>query len=306
MPMNTSAPPSRASALLVGGTLAAAAGIALIGIGDPLSSYDGRTQAWLSDATVDAGKTYLAVRGLNAAVSVLKGSEFEVHPAGIGVSIAAGEVLDPLDDMTERLSDLLVLSTATVGVYRLLQPMVVVVSGFGVQLVLLALGAALLAQGARCARGHPPAGRLREVSRALALVGLMLLGLRIATPLAAGLGQVADARYLAPAEVEAIQTLRDGTPDVGRLTDPAPTVDEGWLSTMSRVGSRALDGAADVANAMKTLVANGESLIEALLTLFTLALTRLVLNAFILPLGCIWASWTLAKSLIRTSGEALR
>jgi hypothetical protein len=293
--------PAATRALGLAGCLLFATGAGSIGFGDPLVVSDAYAEAWLSDAALDSGKAYLAVRGLNAAVSVLKGSEFEVHPLGVGVSAAAGEVLDPLDDMTERLADLLVYSTATVGVYRLLQPMVVVVSGFGMQVMLLALGLGLVTASWRRSRRGAPEPRLDALNRALALVALVLLGLRVATPAAAGLGEIADARYLTPAEREAIEVLRAGTPDISRLTaPPAERPDSGWLSGIGEVGARAIDGASQMATALDTLIRNSDPLLGALLTLFTLALTRLVLNAFILPLGCVWATWMLARALVRS------
>ncbi|WP_457600202.1 hypothetical protein [Hydrogenivirga sp.] len=63
--------------------------------------------------------SYVLVRGINAGVSVVKESEVSLSPAGVGVSIALGEVLDPLDDITERVSSLMLLSFLSLGAQRL-------------------------------------------------------------------------------------------------------------------------------------------------------------------------------------------
>lgn len=64
--------------------------------------------------------TYIVIRGLNAGVSVIKESEFSLSPAGVGVSIAFGEILDPLDDATERVSSLILVSFISLGVQALM------------------------------------------------------------------------------------------------------------------------------------------------------------------------------------------
>ncbi|MBK3332814.1 hypothetical protein GWK41_07005 [Persephonella atlantica] len=64
--------------------------------------------------------TYTAVRGLNAGISVIKESEIDLSPGGVGATIAAGEVLDPLDDLVERFSSVLLFSIISIGVQKLL------------------------------------------------------------------------------------------------------------------------------------------------------------------------------------------
>jgi len=49
----------------------------------------------------------------------VKESSLELEPAGIGVSLAVGQVLDPIDDMTERLSDVIVTAITSLGVQKL-------------------------------------------------------------------------------------------------------------------------------------------------------------------------------------------
>ena len=51
--------------------------------------------------------SYAIIRGINAGVSIIKHSEISMEPGGMGVSVAVGEVLDPIDDLTERVSDFL-------------------------------------------------------------------------------------------------------------------------------------------------------------------------------------------------------
>ncbi|WP_457598849.1 hypothetical protein [Hydrogenimonas sp.] len=75
----------------------------------------GYTQKTLLKTTA----TYAVVRGVNALVSVFKESQINVEPAGIGMTLALGQVLDPLDDLTERISTLLVYSILALGLQEL-------------------------------------------------------------------------------------------------------------------------------------------------------------------------------------------
>jgi hypothetical protein len=62
---------------------------------------------YFRDAITKAGLTYATCRAVNASISIVKESSLQLEPAGVGVSLAVGQALDPIDDMTERLSDVL-------------------------------------------------------------------------------------------------------------------------------------------------------------------------------------------------------
>ncbi len=79
---------------------------------------DSATDKYFTTTLLKASGAYAIIRGLNATVSVLKESTFSLEPAGIGVSIAAGQVLDPINDMTERLSDVLVVAIVSLGMQK--------------------------------------------------------------------------------------------------------------------------------------------------------------------------------------------
>ncbi len=84
---------------------------------DPL---EGRAEAYLEKSIKTTLASYVIVRGINASVSIIKESELSLSPAGVGLSLALGEVLDPLDDMVERVSILLLLSFLSLGLQELL------------------------------------------------------------------------------------------------------------------------------------------------------------------------------------------
>ena len=48
--------------------------------------------------------TYAIARGLNGVISVAQGTEIAIQPVGVGLTISAGEILDPLNDLVEHFS----------------------------------------------------------------------------------------------------------------------------------------------------------------------------------------------------------
>ena len=130
---------------------------------------------------VDAGwkralATVAAARALNAVISVAQGTELAVQPAGVGLTLTPGQVLDPVNQLVEQFSTLMLMATAAFGAQRVL-----IGIGAGWPLSLL-ISAAVLAWAVLRWRGPgqenlPP----RWLGRALVL----LLLLRFTVPLVA-------------------------------------------------------------------------------------------------------------------------
>lgn len=85
--------------------------------------------------------TFAISKSLNAIISVAQGTEVAATPAGIGVNFAVGELLDPINDMVERFSWVMLLSTLSLGIQKIL---ITVVSTAFIQYLFLFLGLATL------------------------------------------------------------------------------------------------------------------------------------------------------------------
>ena len=82
------------------------AGAAVTGFADATSrDY---AQKSLSRALV----TYAAARTLNGVVSVAQGTEIALEPGGVGVVLTPGQVLDPINDLVERFSSVMLVAWA--------------------------------------------------------------------------------------------------------------------------------------------------------------------------------------------------
>ncbi len=78
-----------------------------------------RTHAALQRALV----TFALTRTLNGVISVAQGTELAFEPAGVGVVISAGEILDPLNDLVEQFSWLTLLAATSLGIQIMLGEM---------------------------------------------------------------------------------------------------------------------------------------------------------------------------------------
>lgn len=80
---------------------------------------DQAADTYFHEAISKGGVSYATCRIINASVSIIKESSLHLEPAGVGLSLAVGQALDPIDDMTERLSDVLVTAITSLGVQKL-------------------------------------------------------------------------------------------------------------------------------------------------------------------------------------------
>ncbi len=81
---------------------------------------DNYSENYTSESLKNTAITYGVARAMNATVSVIQGTEIAATPAGIGVTFSVGEVLDPINDLIERFSFIVMLSMASLALQKLL------------------------------------------------------------------------------------------------------------------------------------------------------------------------------------------
>ena len=64
--------------------------------------------------------TFAVAKGLNAVISLIQGTELNATPAGVGVTLTIGEILDPMNDLIERFSWVMLAASVSLGVQKLL------------------------------------------------------------------------------------------------------------------------------------------------------------------------------------------
>lgn len=63
---------------------------------------------------------FAIAKTLNGAISVVQGTEVAVEPAGIGLILTPGQILDPVNDLIERFSWVMLICTTSLGIQSVL------------------------------------------------------------------------------------------------------------------------------------------------------------------------------------------
>ncbi len=90
------------------------AGSAISGVADNVS------QTYAEQALKRALATFAAARALNGVISVAQGTEIALEPGGVGVMLTPGQVLDPVNDLVERFSSVMLVASSSLGIQLIL------------------------------------------------------------------------------------------------------------------------------------------------------------------------------------------
>lgn len=63
--------------------------------------------------------TFGIAKTLNGVISVAQGTEVAIQPAGIGLNLTPGQILDPVNDLVERFSWIMLASTTSLGIQKI-------------------------------------------------------------------------------------------------------------------------------------------------------------------------------------------
>jgi hypothetical protein len=260
---------------------------------------DAAAEAHIEAAMARATAAFLLARSLNAVVSVIQESRLQLNPAGVGVSVALGEALDPVNDLVERFSWVMLLSLTALGTQRVL---VEISPLLGLD-VLLAASMILLMAGIWLGRR----GRF-DLLRAGKVLLLAAVCVRFAVPVVVGLNhriyRLALAERhdrnvrLVAEEVERLRpAMEDGTaeppagePEGGR---PAP----GILGQARAALDRTVDAGReliDLKGKVGLVKAAAGDLVDRLVALIVV----FVLDTVVLPIGFLWALVALLRLVL--------
>jgi len=88
--------------------------IILLGLGYT-NTIDSIAEKKLEASFTNALTTFAVVRGINAVISVVQGTEVAIEPGGLGVILTPGEILDPANDLIERFSWVVLAASTSLG-----------------------------------------------------------------------------------------------------------------------------------------------------------------------------------------------
>lgn len=221
--------------------------------------------------------TFALARTLNGVISVVQGTELALAPAGVGVTLTPGEVLDPVNDLVERFSWIMLGATLSLGVQQVLLD---IGQWWGTRLAV-----AVLALGWLALRLWRGGGRALEQTVLRALI--IALFLRFAVPLALIANEAVYAQFLESRYVESTQVIESAGSEIEAVNEPvAELPEEGEGNVFDSLG-RAWGSTRESLNLKQRVAvikARATELIEHLIQLSVV----FILQTGILPLAFLW------------------
>lgn len=248
--------------------------------------------AWLgpleaaANRQIDAGLkralvSFAVARTLNAIISVAQGTEVSLQPLGVGVNLSIGQALDPVNDVIEQFSTLMLVASVAFGVQKVL---VGVGAHWMVSLLLtgVAAGWALLFL------------RRQRMPPLLAQVLVVLLMLRFALPLATIGSDMVFQQFLAGDYAASQQALDRTAVQVDKAspttaaTVEAPSLMErikGWAGAQGTAWKERFDS-------LKQAAEQATEHVIRLMVIF-------ILQTLVLPLAMLWGLFAVARAVLR-------
>lgn len=234
--------------------------------------------------------TYAVARGLNGLISVAQGTEVSVEPVGVGMTFTPGQILDPVNDLIEQFSWLVLASGVSLGIQRLL----IVMTGSMIFTVLVSV-MVITALAASWWYKIP-----ESVSRFLTRVALILLVLRLVIPVIALLNQAVYWYFLQP-QYESSQAMLEQSGFELSQQQPVNPVQavpesEAFLDKLKRAYHSASD-AVDINTRLDRMKQAASNMSERILDLMVVFLVQ----SLLFPLLFIWLAYRLMLQLLRLS-----
>ncbi|HGG60004.1 MAG TPA: hypothetical protein ENK26_08845 [Gammaproteobacteria bacterium] len=189
--------------------LLACAGLSLSG------ALDQRGEAYLQQGLKRALITFAVARGLNGVISVAQETEVSLEPGGVGVVLEPGQILDPVNDLIERFSWVMLASSTSLGLQKLMASIAawrifawaIALWTLGVIALIWWSGNALISQ--------------RWKQRLIRATAMFLL-LRFLAPMMAFSSEAVYGLFLQDRYEQSLQALQSAREAVGRAEENAP------------------------------------------------------------------------------------
>lgn len=246
--------------------------------GIQLPVLDSKADAYFDDAITKAGLSYATCRVINATVSIIKESHLQLEPAGVGLSLAVGQILDPINDMTERLSDVLVMAITSLGVQELTYEISLTLAPPIFAVFLLALSILLWFQNDRIIR-------LQKATMSI----LLIIGIaRFCLPLSSIANEFLQDNFFTDKISDANNELALGVADLDQLKDFSLPDYDGFMEAIENSASFLKQKSIHFKDAIAVTVSNRGNIIENLLKLTFLYVGVFFIQVIILPLLIFW------------------
>lgn len=237
--------------------------------------------------------TFALARTLNGVISAVQGTELALQPAGVGVTLTPGQILDPVNDLVERFSWIMLGATLSLGIQQVLLD---VGQWWVIKIVVAGLGVAWLwLRFRRSAEGQNRAG---QASRTILRVFVIVLFVRFAVPLTLIANEALYDVFLEPRYLESTEVIETAGAEIEEVS-ARPIVEEdeddvGLIETLERALMDTRDSL-DIRNRVDQIQKRAADLVEHLVQLCVV----FILQTGILPIAFLWTFLQLFKRLFR-------
>ena len=234
--------------------------------------------------------TFALARTINGVISVVQGTEIALQPAGVGVTLTPGEILDPVNDLVERFSWVMMGATISLGVQNVLLD---ISAWWVIQALVTLLAAWLLIR-----LWYP--GQESEVTRALLKrVFLLVLFVRFAVPVMLIANDLLYQQFLEERYQQSTEIITEAGKELEQLSEDANAENEGddeagMLNSITRAWSGTVDSI-DLSGRLQRMQAQVARVIEHIVQLSVV----FILQTALLPVAFLWFFAQVVKRLFR-------
>ena len=236
--------------------------------------------------------TFALARTINGVISVVQGTEIALQPAGVGVTLTPGEILDPVNDLVERFSWIMMGATISLGIQNVLLD---VSAWWVIQALVSVLAAWMLIR-----LWYPGQGsKLHSVI--LKRVLLMLLFLRFAVPVMLIANDLLYQQFLEHRFEQSTEIVTLAGRELEQLREEASVeeaegYDDSMLESITRAWSSSIDSI-DLSGRLKRMQAQAGEIIEHLVQLSVV----FILQTGLLPVAFLWFFLEVLKRLFKSA-----
>jgi len=234
--------------------------------------------------------TFALARTINGVISVVQGTEIALQPAGVGVTLTPGEILDPVNDLVERFSWIMMGATISLGVQNVLLD---VSAWWVIQALVSALAAWMLIRIWYPGQGSRARGII------LKRVFLSLLFIRFAVPVMLIANDLLYQQFLEQRYQQSTEVITEAGRELEQIREEASAentedTDASMLDSITRAWSSTVDSI-DLSARLKRMQSHAADVIENLIQLSVV----FILQTGLLPVAFLWFFVQVFKRLFR-------
>ena len=231
--------------------------------------------------------SFAIAKGMNGAISIVQGTEVALEPAGIGVILTPGQILDPANDLIERFSWIMLICTISLGIQSIL---LTIFSSFYFSIIVTA---SLLLMSLYLWKRHTTSIPLKNI---LYRITAFLIILRFFIPVMAVTSDGMYKAFFEPMYVESTQKLESSDKTIMELSKDSMKVevenkDVSWYESLTNNINSTIN-TFDVEKRVAELKAEVENLTSHIVDLIVI----FTLQTILYPLLFLWLCMKLIKA----------